>query len=159
MKHSRESSFWKTGCVTKQSSHYSLTLSLSPLTLLFHVSSCSRNMYFSYLCLHYLSFFIDCTAWKVSKYGVFSGPYFPVFGQEKTPYLSTFPAVLINSNSNLYQHFSSSLLMCPDGVKVKFSSSFDFDFCNCLHLNSLIVKLSYLKVGGCFFRPLLFLFS
>ena len=120
MKHSRDSSFWKTGCVTKQSSHYSLTLSLSPLTLLFRVSSCSINMYFSYLCLHYLSFFIDCTAWKVSKYGDFSGPYFPVFGPEKTPYLSTFHAVLINSNFNLYQHFSSSLLMCPDGVKVKF---------------------------------------
>ena len=24
--------------------------------------------------------FIYYTAWKVSKYGVFSGPYFPVFG-------------------------------------------------------------------------------
>ena len=24
--------------------------------------------------------FVDCTAWKVSKYGVFSGPYFPAFG-------------------------------------------------------------------------------
>ena len=23
---------------------------------------------------------MTCTAWKVSKYGVFSGPYFPVFG-------------------------------------------------------------------------------
>ena len=34
------------------------------------------------------------TAWKVSKYGVFSGPYFPVFGPEKTPYLDTFLAVL-----------------------------------------------------------------
>ena len=40
------------------------------------------------------------TAWKVSRYGVFSGPYFPVFGlntgiygQEKTPYLDTFHAV------------------------------------------------------------------
>ena len=37
------------------------------------------------------------TVWKVSKYGVFSGPYFPVFslntrnyGPEKTPYLDTF---------------------------------------------------------------------
>ena len=36
------------------------------------------------------------TAWKLSKYGVFSGPYFPVFGQntgkygsEKTPYMDT----------------------------------------------------------------------
>ena len=38
-----------------------------------------------------------CTAWKVSKYGVISGPYFLVFGlktgkyrPEKTPYLDTF---------------------------------------------------------------------
>ena len=36
------------------------------------------------------------TAWKVSKYGVFSGPYFPAFspntgkyGPVKTPYLET----------------------------------------------------------------------
>ena len=40
------------------------------------------------------------TAWKVSKYGVISGPYFPVFspntgkyGPETTPYLDTFHAV------------------------------------------------------------------
>ena len=49
------------------------------------------------------------TAWKVSKYGVISGPYFPVFGlnteisvfspntgkygPEITPYLDTFHAV------------------------------------------------------------------
>ena len=41
------------------------------------------------------------TAWKVSKYGVISGPYFPVFrlktekyGPEITPHLGTFHAVL-----------------------------------------------------------------
>ena len=40
------------------------------------------------------------TAWKVPKYGVFSGPYSPVFvlntgkyGPEKTPYLDIFQAV------------------------------------------------------------------
>ena len=33
------------------------------------------------------------TAWKVSKYGVFSRPYFPVFGPEKTPYLDHFYTV------------------------------------------------------------------
>ena len=40
------------------------------------------------------------TAWKVSKYEVFSGPYFPVFSPnsgkhrpEKNPYLDTFDAV------------------------------------------------------------------
>ena len=42
------------------------------------------------------------TAWKVSKYGVISGPHFPVFGlntgkygPEITPYLDTFHAVTI----------------------------------------------------------------
>ena len=29
----------------------------------------------------------------MSKYGVFSGPYFPVFGLQKTPYLDTFHPV------------------------------------------------------------------
>ena len=40
------------------------------------------------------------TAWKVSKYGVFSGSYIPLFspntgkyGPEKVPYLDTFHAV------------------------------------------------------------------
>ena len=43
------------------------------------------------------------TAWKVSKCGVISCPYFPVFSQntgkygpEITPYLDTFQAVLLN---------------------------------------------------------------
>ena len=38
--------------------------------------------------------YVTVTASKVSKYGVFSGPYFPVFGPEKTPYLDTFHAVV-----------------------------------------------------------------
>ena len=48
------------------------------------------------------------TAWKVSKYRVFSGPYFPVFGlntrkyrPEKTPYLDTFHAVIYNEDASL----------------------------------------------------------
>ena len=43
-----------------------------------------------------------CTVWNVSKYGVFSGPYFPVlslnggkYGPEKTPYLDTFHAICL----------------------------------------------------------------
>ena len=47
-----------------------------------------------------LWFSLRITAWKVSKYGVFSGPYFPVFSPntgkhvpEKIPYLGTFRAV------------------------------------------------------------------
>ena len=34
------------------------------------------------------------TVRKMSKYGGFSGPYFPVFGPAKTPYLDTFYAVI-----------------------------------------------------------------
>ena len=58
------------------------------------------------------------TAWRVSKYGVFSGPYFPAFGlsterylsvfspnagkygPEKTPYLDTFHAVNVIDDYN-----------------------------------------------------------
>ena len=50
---------------------------------------------------NYLSIQNSITTKKVSKYGVFSGPYFPVFGRntgkygpEKTPYLDTFYAEL-----------------------------------------------------------------
>ena len=35
---------------------------------------------------------------KVSKYGVISGPYFPVFGPEITPYLDTFHKVCFHEN-------------------------------------------------------------
>ena len=39
-----------------------------------------------------LTLSFGCTVWKVSKYGVFPGPYFPAFGlnTESTPYLSVF---------------------------------------------------------------------
>ena len=47
---------------------------------------------------------ISYTAWKVSKYGVISGQYFPVFspntgkyGPEITPYLDTFHPVLLST--------------------------------------------------------------
>ena len=43
------------------------------------------------------------TAWKVTKYGVFFGPYFPVFGPEKTPYLDTFHAVIYLFRCMLYK--------------------------------------------------------
>ena len=47
------------------------------------------------------------TAWKVSQYGVFSGPYFPIFGPEITPYLDTFHAVLYLQS---FQYFVSKFL-------------------------------------------------
>ena len=49
----------------------------------------------------------QCTAQKMSKYEVFSGPYFPGFipnmgkyGPEKTPYLNTFYAVVFSPNKS-----------------------------------------------------------
>ena len=50
------------------------------------------------------------TAWKVSKYRFFSGPYLPVFGlktwkygPKKTPYLDTFHAVALFKNVPTFQ--------------------------------------------------------
>ena len=50
--------------------------------------------------MNFIKVFDSFTAWKVSKYGVISGPYFPVFnpntgkyGPEITLYLDTFHAV------------------------------------------------------------------
>ena len=74
---------------------------------------------------------LSITAWKVSKYGVFSGPYFPAFGlnmertgvslriqaesgkilTKKTPYLDTFHAV----NKVHHQPFLNKL---PNNLKL-----------------------------------------
>ena len=52
--------------------------------------------------------YVSFTASKVSKYGVFSGLYFPVlglntgiYGAEKPPYLETFYAVYASSPGSL----------------------------------------------------------
>ena len=69
-------------------------------------------------CLASLWIFL-VTAWKVPKYGVFSGPYFPVFGlntgkygPEKTPYLDTFHALCIVRLYNLiFQDIGYKIIM------------------------------------------------
>ena len=57
---------------------------------------------------------VTISSWKLSKYGVFSGPYFPAFGlntgkygPEKTRYLDTFHAVLSTVADELFEcdHF------------------------------------------------------
>ena len=65
-----------------------------------------------------IAYWKNATMWKVSKHGVFSGPYFPVFGlnkeitgkygvnagkygTEKTPYLDTFHALYYLQNQEL----------------------------------------------------------
>ena len=59
------------------------------------VKKCWNNKSFVARIFSYLDslqrFWDTYTAWKVSKYGVFSGPYFPTFGLNRgTPYLSVF---------------------------------------------------------------------
>ena len=61
------------------------------------------------------------TLHEVSKYGVFSGPYFPAFGLdtespnagkyglEKTPYLDTFHAVPASIHNNYYELFEHNI--------------------------------------------------
>ena len=56
------------------------------------------------------------TAWKVAKYGVFSGPYFPIlglntgnYGPEKSLYLDTFNAVKQFSGVYRINHRSHSV--------------------------------------------------
>ena len=64
--------------------------------------TCARVSFFSHVfsCVFYeickntfLSEHQGSAAWKLSSYRVFSGPYFPVFGPEETPYLDTFHVV------------------------------------------------------------------
>ena len=56
------------------------------------------------------------TAWKVSKYGVISGPYFPVFGLDTEVYgvnlriQSEYKKIRIRKNF-VFGHFSRSVLI------------------------------------------------
>ena len=60
----------------------------------------------------------DNAAWKVSKYDVISGPYFPVFspstgkyGSEITPFLDTFHILLMFESVVKYSNFFNSKLL------------------------------------------------
>ena len=79
-------------------------------------------------------FDVFLTAWKVYKYRVFSGPYFPVFspnakkyGSEKTPYLDTFYTVFIEMDAQ------SRKKLMGQSKKIKQKSTrarnFDIYFC------------------------------
>ena len=77
------------------------------------------------------------TAWKVFKYGVFSGLYFPVFspntgkyGPEKTPYLDTFHTVSKN------QSFPT------------FLTGIEMGYWLILKNNSVFVKINDQKIPG-----------
>ena len=76
------------------------------------------------------------TAWKVSKYGDFSGPYFCLFGTERTPYFDTYHTVPM-----------SPMLITNTCVKITFPFRFitsvaciDTFFCviYCIKINACI---------------------
>ena len=98
------------------------------------------------LCFRLCMFY---TAWKVSKYGVISAPYFPVFGlntgkygPEITPYLDTFHVVLDFPLSLLFViriHIVYNTLECLIQVEKwmceyeKWKAFFAGNWCTCLH--------------------------
>ena len=65
-------------------------------------------------CIKMFQMKVFLTATNVSKYGGFSGPYFPVFRSEKTPYLCTFQAVpvphfsVFGMNTKVCERFGTS---------------------------------------------------
>ena len=65
-------------------------------------------------CIKMFQMKVFLTATNVSKYGVFSGPYFLVFRPEKTPYLGTFQAVPVSHfpalgmNTKVCERFGTS---------------------------------------------------
>ena len=65
--------------------------------MLSHSKKCEKTNYrkFEYKLNIKSKNLFNCTAWKVSKYRVIFGPYFPAFGIEITPYLDTFHAALV----------------------------------------------------------------
>ena len=89
------------------------------------------------------------TAWKVSKYGVISGPYFPVFspnsgqyGREITPYLDTFHAVTWNTLrlNSLRVYFITVVL-----VEMKFDCGW-WNFMESPPRNEIIRKETHLRI-------------
>ena len=90
--------------------------------------SSDRTMVWTINLLHEMQFSISLckkfvvqtlAAWKVSKYRVFSGPYFPVFGlntgkygPEKTPYLDIFHAVIVLNKCFIPATYLLDLSLC-----------------------------------------------
>ena len=85
-----------------------------------HRSGKNQNQFFTLLSVSSKKILSSAsTAWKVSKYGFFSGSYFPVFGlntgkygPEKTPYLNTFHAMLVYNTIKSKQHSCMEYFDC-----------------------------------------------
>ena len=109
-------------------------------------------------CRNFVNQKIYCllTAWKVSKYGVFTRQCFSIFvlnigkyGREKTPYLDTFHAVVDNSNTNLFfsehdkayiDHKTSTVFLKDDARELNVLKNFSY-----ININSVRNKLDNLS--------------
>ena len=104
-------------------------------------------------CLKERRFGVD-TVWKVCKYGIFSGPYFPPFGlntenygPEKTPHLDTFRAVDLIWEDRLFQIFGLKTLKLLSpyftwfGLVTLRFKAFCFDFFENDNLKMLVIRL------------------
>ena len=97
------------------------------------------------------SFTFIIIARKISKYGVFSVPYFPVFspntgkyGPEKTPYLDTFYTVkmILTVLRSFFRKYKSSIFQC---------FVFELLFLNFERLNIFLIGSYFLPVSGSLF--------
>ena len=89
------------------------------------------------------------TAWKVFKYGVFSGQYFSVFtpntgkyGQQKTPYLGTFHTVWVLLIS---MNWHEKLINCNINNIRKRASTLEYN--TKIRLEKLITRGKYMIVS------------
>ena len=73
--------------------------------------------------LAFITLLLTDTAWKVSKEGVTSGPYFPVVGLNTEIY----PKIRTKNNS-IFEHFSRSVSNCSNFSRAQAIASFLYFF-------------------------------
>ena len=80
-----------------------------------------------------LAFFISDTAWKVSKYEIFSGPHFPVFSPNTGKYRP--------ERNSVFGHFSGCQIKIATGIKFRNRNAFYQEFCMFLMTNLISLIL------------------
>ena len=80
----------------------------------FHLRSAPRTPLSTFLTLKedFDDFDVSLTAWKVSKYGVFSGPNAGKYGPKKTPYMENFHAASSRNNGTFDSKVKKKLKVC-----------------------------------------------
>ena len=91
----RNLNFYQKGCIPKNR--------CTDIDICGSPARCKVRVTSNIKCYSHAATDVMCTTWKVSRYGVISGLYFPVFelnagkyGPEITTYLDTFQAMVVN---------------------------------------------------------------